>query len=797
MGTDNEHQETITRLKEQIRELKATHNLIHENVDENIELYRSFFSDAPFGASLNKIVYNETGKPVDFIIKQINKEFEKAIGAPGKEVINKPVKKRFSELEKKWINKFNNVVTSGKKREYTEFTLDGKNFYNIHVYSPQKEYFILTLVKKLKKYKSTLGPIRFYERLMDHLHEGIWVTDKNDIIFFVNQGITYNTGDQKQDLLGKNIFHFNPKNVGNFLDKYRCAKEKLMPAQYESQLVTLNGQDAVLAGWLVPLIKKGRFDGMICTIRNISEEKRNRQIIRENEEKLRNIIEHSTNVFYSHTTDHILTYVSPQMETLLGYTPEETQTKWTNLTSDDPINQIGFNLTNRAIETGEIQRPYELELVHKNGSLVWVEVREAPVLENGKTTSIVGALSDITEQKQIARQLMENQRGLRNLVDESPVPILIRSMEGDIEYLNHEFTKAFGYTVEDIPHVDTWFKLAYPDETYRNQMINKWSQEIENRSKSNESETPFEAKVSCKDESVKFVQIVWSYIGDKLVLILNNLTKYKALEQEILQKNDELQNALNELRKTNMELQKASEKAKESDQLKSAFLANMSHEIRTPMNSIIGFSSLLAQPNVSAEKQKRYTDFIQNAGNHLLRIIDDIIDVAKIESNQLKIEKSYFSIVPFLESTYEYHLQSKLFRSTPNVELRLKHDAIKKAIIIFTDPTRLKQVFDNLLTNSIKNTQTGHIELGVREVEENSITFYVTDTGSGIPKNFKKTIFKRFTQVQSKSIKPGTGLGLSIIKGIINLLDGEIWFESEELVGTSFYFKLPIQPEEN
>ena len=134
-------------------------------------------------------------------------------------------------------------------------------------------------------------------------------------------------------------------------------------------------------------------------IRDISDRKSVIEALVESEQKFKSIIEHSTNIFYSHTTDHVLTYVSPQVRNVLGYSPEEALIKWTELATDNPINEKGFKLTIKAIETGKIQRPYELELIHKSGTKVYVEVREAPVVENGKTIAIVGALADITEQK--------------------------------------------------------------------------------------------------------------------------------------------------------------------------------------------------------------------------------------------------------------------------------------------------------------------------------------------------------------------------------------------------------------
>lgn len=760
-------------------------------------LYKTLFDKLPVAFSFNKTIYDDKGHPKNYIILEVNEAFEQISGMKKSQLIGKNALEIFPLIKPFWLTRFQDVTQSGVSKDFKDFSLDLETYFHVHVYSPQPNHFAFTLDSATKKTRDHefKGPKEFYERIMDRLYEGIWVTDKNDFIYYTNRGMTYNTGAPKEQILGKNILtDFNSENIGSFNDFYLKAKSSLTPQQYESKLKTLEGRNAVLAGWLVPLIRNNNFDGMICTIRDISKEIYSHEKIKESEEKLRNIVEHSTNVFYSHTADHVITYLSPQFEKLLGYTIKEANVKWTELTSNNPVNKKGLQFTNKAIKTGQVQKPYELELVHKNGSLVWVEVREAPVVVDGKTTSIVGALIDITQQKKIARQLMENQRDLRNLIDESPIPIEINNKQGDIEYLNYEFTRTFGYTTKDIPNVSTWFEIAYPDKEYRQHVSKLWEKDINVQKKADSPRVPFEVNITCKDGSSKFVQIMWSYVGERQVLIFQNLTQHKLLEEQILQKNDELENTLNELQKTNIELQKATQKAMESDQLKSAFLANMSHEIRTPMNSIIGFSSLLNQSNINAEKRKKYTDFIQKSGTHLLRIIDDIIDIAKIESNQLKIEKSYFSINSFLDNTYDYHRQSSLKEANPEIELILNKELATAPIIIFTDPIRLKQVFDNLLTNSLKNTIKGTVEFGVHELQDNEVTFYVADTGVGIPEKFQKSIFKRFTQVDSKQLKPGTGLGLSIIKGITKLLDGKIWFESTENVGTKFYVKFPIQP---
>lgn len=358
-----------------------------------------------------------------------------------------------------------------------------------------------------------------------------------------------------------------------------------------------------------------------------------------------------------------------------------------------------------------------------------------------------------------------------------PLPVVISFLNGDLAYINDEFSKAFGYTYNDILTAEKWWQVAYPDEKYRNEMKLEWN---EKSKKSKGKDIKIETEVTCKDGSKKFVRIVWNVINGRHVVFMTDLTQDKRLAREILDKNEELKIAR--------------KRAEESDLLKSAFLANMSHEIRTPMNSIIGFSSLLSDKELPEDKRLLYISFIQNAGDHLLRIIDDIIDVSKIESNQLKLHKSRVLLAPMLKNIHSYHKKSKLFVFKTNVKFNVNISKIDKHLNIYTDEIRLKQVIDNLITNALKNTVKGSVEFGIHEMlpDGKSITFYVKDTGVGIPEKYQKMIFNRFLQIENHSTRQGTGLGLSIINGILTLLDGSIWFESKENEGTCFYFTIPV-----
>ena len=241
-------------------------------------------------------------------------------------------------------------------------------------------------------------------------------------------------------------------------------------------------------------------------------------------------------------------------------------------------------------------------------------------------------------------------------------------------------------------------------------------------------------------------------------------------------------------------MRKAKEKAEESDRLKSAFLANMSHEIRTPMNGIIGFANLLNENDLSKEKRKEYIQVINNNSKSLLNLIDDIIDFAKIEAEQLTIKKDSFQLHPFLENlnTMFKEVLSSTKRKNIRLILNIPDDDDR---IINTDMHRLQQIFVNLINNAIKFTEEGSIEFGYVYVETKFYQFYVKDSGIGIPESKINQVFDRFRQVDEERTRKfgGTGLGLAISKNLVKLLKGDIWVNSIEMKGTTFYFTIPVE----
>ncbi len=234
-------------------------------------------------------------------------------------------------------------------------------------------------------------------------------------------------------------------------------------------------------------------------------------------------------------------------------------------------------------------------------------------------------------------------------------------------------------------------------------------------------------------------------------------------------------------------------KALASNQHKSFFLANMSHEIRTPMNSIIGFSNLLTSNEVPDDQKKEFINYIQSSGELLLNLIDDIIDISKIEAGEIKIKKKECNLQEILNELRITFEDYKNKSAKGHLDLRL-HTPDNSNLVIKTDPMRLRQVLVNLIGNAIKFTDEGFIEFGYNIDNERKLEFYVKDTGIGLSRSELDIIFERFkrTKITEQRDISGTGLGLAISKNLVKMLGGEMWVDSIEGKGTTFYFTIPL-----
>lgn len=247
----------------------------------------------------------------------------------------------------------------------------------------------------------------------------------------------------------------------------------------------------------------------------------------------------------------------------------------------------------------------------------------------------------------------------------------------------------------------------------------------------------------------------------------------------------------NEIGKKNQiehELVKSTAKAEESDQLKSAFLSNMSHELRTPLNGILGFSELLLDDSFEENDKLIFAQHLSKNGNDLLKLINDIMDISKIQENQFEIFKKKFNLNALLDAIYLEYEQSDMKAMRNNVSLKLIKGTEDTEIELFSDPVRLTHIFQKLLKNSFFYTQEGFIHFGYKKTES-GIEFFVEDSGCGIDPSSETLLFKPFFKGKNQIIgSKGFGLGLAISKGLVRLLGGELLYTSTPNVGTRLFF---------
>ena len=504
------------------------------------------------------------------------------------------------------------------------------------------------------------------------------------------------------------------------------------------------------------------------------------------EEKYRLLAENSGDVIFVLNEDMKYSYVSPAIKGLRGYDVDEVMdhplsqvlTPDSYLLAMEVINEF-FLSSSIQQDNIEIEKTLELEMTCKDGSTVWTEVKGKLIRDqNGQPSGIVGVTRDISKRREATSEL----RKLSRAVDQSPNSIVITAVDGTIEYANPTTFKLSGYSPEELigktPRIFSSGKM--PKEEYEIlwntiQTGKEWEGEFHNKKKNGELFWESATISPIFDEKGKIIHFL---------AIKKDVTESKMQTEELIA---------------------AKEHAEESDRLKTAFLANMSHEIRTPMNGILGFAALLKEPKLLSEEFLEYIGLIEKSGARMLNIINDIVDISKIESGLMKVNMKESNINEQIEYIY------KIFNPQAEgkgLQLLFHNGLISDKSNIKTDRDKIISILSNLVKNAIKYSENGRIEFGysLEETKDSLrlkhqtpfLQFYVKDAGIGIPKDRQEAIFERFIQadIGDKRAYQGAGLGLAIAKYYVEMLNGEIWVESIEGKGSTFYFTLPYSSEQ-
>lgn len=428
-----------------------------------------------------------------------------------------------------------------------------------------------------------------------------------------------------------------------------------------------------------------------------------------------------------------------------------------------------LEVANRMIELAREKGFNRFEWIHTrtDGSNFPAQVTLTPIILKGKKL-IYAVWNDISRQKELQESLKRSELNFRVSIEESPLGIRIVNPQGKTTYVNQAFLTIFGYADKDE------IERKPPSSLYLKQSKNEHKQRKELRKfgKSKSIER-YEIGIRLPNGKEKYLLV------SRKSIFWNGIEQYMVMYQDITER-----------KSYEVELKKAKEKAEESDKLKTSFLANLSHEIRTPMNAIVGFSDLLKTPNLKDEKRFEYVEIIQKSGLRLLDIINETIEIAKLDAGLIKIKPEVFDVNRMVKDIYNE--MSFKADQKGNLDFRLFNTGLDSELKLFTDRVKLQQILTNLISNAIKYTPRGSVVFGY-EIIDNDIVFRVKDTGIGIDRQNQPLVFRRFHRVENPiTIKAsGIGLGLAIAKSYTELLGGTIKLESEKGQGTVVSVSLP------
>jgi len=456
----------------------------------------------------------------------------------------------------------------------------------------------------------------------------------------------------------------------------------------------------------------------------------------------------------------------------MGYSKNEVIGKKSTELSFFENDQDRVTMIEKVKETGFING-YQVNCKKKSGEIFTVLFSITIVTAYNQTCLLLTAM-DISERISFEKALKESEQNYKKLVDFLPDGIAVHQ-KGKIVFANDYAIKLFEGTSEldfigksalDLVHSD--FKEIVKERINKTLDFDEGTPLIE------------EVFVSLKGKPiyVEVASLPFSYTGNHASLVVfREISSRKIAENELI---------------------KAKNKAEESDRLKSAFLANMSHEIRTPMNAIKGFAQLLEDPELTLDKRHKFIKIINQRTDDLLMLINDILDTAKIEAGQMSIVETTENVDVLLNEICQFFIYQQELLNDKRLKIKIINNLEPSQTIFTTDFFRLRQILINLLNNAIKFTDEGYVNFGCKLIENNTLLFFVEDSGIGIPEDKKDLVFAPFRQLNDSQISrqhSGTGLGLSIVNGLLKLMDGKVWFNSIEGKGTTFYFSIPFKQE--
>jgi len=786
--------EHLTRLPFAVKEV-LEQNLIEKEkkaaellLIENEEKLQSIYRVAPVGMGLT----------VDRVFIEVNETFCKMTGYDRNELIGKssemvyPTRK---EYEFVGPEKNRQIAEKGIGSVETRLKCKDGRILNIISSSTPLDPFDLTkgltfTVLDITETRIRENELRKLTSAVEQNPVSILITNLDGNIEYVNPRGCEITGYSRDELLGKNprILSSGEMSKGEYKVLWNMITSgKEWKGEFHNK--KKNGELYWERASISPVKNtKDEITHFLGVKEDITEHKLAEDKLRSSEERLKILFDYAPDAYYLNDLKGNFIDGNIAAQKLMGYDKKELIGKSflkLNLLSLKQM-PLGAKLLIKN-SLGKGTGPDELELSRKDGSKVTVEIITHPVKIKDQTL-VLGLARDISERKRAEKALLESEEKFRSIMENSTDAMFLIDQQGQIVYTNKAVINMSGYTIEEMKN-KTIVDLSPPDRI--DEYLNLFSQGLK------EGGISFELDILRKNGDIISADLNSAVLPNGLVYAsCRDITEKKQVQRELLEHRDHLEELV---KKRTEELSNAKKEAEEANKAKSEFLANMSHEIRTPMNAVLGYTELLSSTSVD-QTQKNYIDSIKSSGRSLLKLINDILDLSKIEAGKLDLEYDYVDTYSFFT---EFERIFSLKVSEKGLKFILDITSGTPAGI-YIDEARVRQIVFNLIGNAIKFTSQGKIVLKVftenpqivnysKEKSEELINLIIKieDTGIGITKELQKAIFEPFVQGRDNKHYGGTGLGLTITMRLTALMNGTIHVQSKPGKGSIFTVMIP------
>lgn len=607
-----------------------------------------------------------------------------------------------------------------------------------------------------------------FKSLVESTSDMIWETGIDGLYTYVSPQFEILLGYPPAEVIGKSPFFFiADENITNIKENSDLIVSKKAPFNsLVNKYKHRNGNILYFETSGVPVYNS---TGILAGYRGVSRDITQRHSAEKELHKLSSVVHQSPNTIIITGLDGKIEYINPAGCDITGYSVEELIGKNPSIFSAGETPPEVYKSLWKTIKSGNEWNGI-FHNKKKNGEYFWESAFIVPLRDaEGIIKHYLGVKEDISNRVLAELALKESEERYRELFEGSPDAIILADIEtGMLTDANTAACILLGRTMEEIRQMHQTMLHPSSKKEIVAEMFNTHASSTLIR----ENAFPIESSIIRADGLEIPVEVLARpiTINGKQILqgVFRNITERKLAQEELL---------------------KAKEKAEASDKLKSAFLNNISHELRTPLNGIIGFSEMLAQPESTEDDRAEFSRMIKRSSTRLINTITSYMDISMLVSGITEIRKRPFSLSHFLENTAD---QAFEICNSRNLELHVnKKDAVTEVQIV-TDENLLSKVFSHLIDNAVKFTKEGSITIGY-EHKTGFHQFSVSDTGKGIPKESVSVIFEVFMQADSSTSRgyEGSGVGLSIAQGFVNLMGGEIWVESNDNKGSTFFFTIP------